>query len=148
MRRVYRPHPYAVTGARAPHGLPAIAQREGGPDTLVARVHHRLGDRRPADPGEHLLRGRRVRRGRRAPQPRPPAERRRQRLARQLLPFVQHPAELDRYVAVSQVGITLSSLILGAVGQGTVAVALAPYLAALVGPRARARPRPRRPSPC
>ena len=38
-------------------------------------------------------------------------------LARQLLPFVQHPAELDRYVAVSQVGITLSSLILGAVGQ-------------------------------
>jgi hypothetical protein len=32
-------------------------------------------------------------------------------LARRMLPFVQHPAELDRYVAVSQVGITLSSLI-------------------------------------
>ena len=54
-------------------------------------------------------------------------------LARRLLPFVQHPAELDRYVAVSQVGITLSSLILGAVGQATVAVALAPYLATLFG---------------
>jgi CBS domain containing-hemolysin-like protein len=49
-------------------------------------------------------------------------------LARQLLPFVQDPAQLDRYVAVSQVGITLSSLVLGAVAQGTVAVALAPYL--------------------
>ena len=54
-------------------------------------------------------------------------------LARRLLPFVQHPAELDRYVAVSQVGITLSSLILGAFGQATVAVALAPYLATLFG---------------
>ena len=53
--------------------------------------------------------------------------------ARQLLPHVQHPAELDRYVAVSQVGITLSSLILGAVGQGVAAVALAPYLASLAG---------------
>jgi CBS domain containing-hemolysin-like protein len=48
-------------------------------------------------------------------------------LARKLLPFVQDPAQLDRYVAVSQVGITLSSLILGAVAQGTVAVALAPF---------------------
>ena len=54
-------------------------------------------------------------------------------LARRMLPFVQHPAELDRYVAVSQVGITLSSLILGAVGQATVAVALAPYAATLLG---------------
>jgi len=48
--------------------------------------------------------------------------------ARQLLPHVQNPPDLDRYVAVSQVGITLSSLILGAVGQGVAAVALAPYL--------------------
>ena len=54
-------------------------------------------------------------------------------LARRMLPFVQHPADLDRYVAVSQVGITLSSLILGAVGQGAVAVALAPYLVTLFG---------------
>jgi magnesium and cobalt exporter, CNNM family len=59
-------------------------------------------------------------------------------LARQLLPFVQHPAELDRYVAVSQVGITLSSLILGAVVQATVAVALAPYVSTLFGLDARA----------
>src|SRR5262245_59793513 len=50
-----------------------------------------------------------------------------------MLPFVQHPAELDRYVAVSQVGITLSSLMLGAVGQATVAVALAPYVVTLFG---------------
>ena len=54
-------------------------------------------------------------------------------LARQLLPFVQDPAQLDRYVAVSQVGITLSSLILGAVAQGTIAVAVAPNLAAWTG---------------
>ena len=58
--------------------------------------------------------------------------------ARQLLPFVQDPAQLDRYVAVSQVGITLSSLVLGAVAQGTVAVALAPHLAAWTGFDARA----------
>lgn len=54
-------------------------------------------------------------------------------LARQLLPFVQDPAQLDRYVAVSQVGITLSSLVLGAVAQGTVAVAVAPHLAQWTG---------------
>lgn len=53
--------------------------------------------------------------------------------ARQLLPFVQSAVELDRYVAVSQVGITLSSLILGAVAQGTVAVAMAPILAHWAG---------------
>jgi CBS domain containing-hemolysin-like protein len=53
--------------------------------------------------------------------------------ARQLLPHVQHPGDLDRYVAVSQVGITLSSLVLGAVGQGFAAVALAPYLASVAG---------------
>jgi putative hemolysin len=54
-------------------------------------------------------------------------------LARKLLPFVQDPAQLDRYVAVSQVGITLSSLILGAVAQGTIAVAVAPHLAIWTG---------------
>ena len=53
--------------------------------------------------------------------------------AKQLLPFIQQPAALDRYVAVSQVGITLSSLILGAVAQGTIAVALSPHLVAWVG---------------
>jgi len=49
-------------------------------------------------------------------------------LARRLLPFVDDAAALDRYVAVSQIGITLSSLILGAYAQATVAVSLAPHL--------------------
>jgi CBS domain containing-hemolysin-like protein len=52
-------------------------------------------------------------------------------LARRMLPFVETAAMLDRYVAVSQVGITLSSLILGALGQATLAVWLVPYLAGL-----------------
>lgn len=50
-------------------------------------------------------------------------------LARRLLPFVEDAAQLDRYVAASQIGITLSSLILGAFAQATVAVALAPWAA-------------------
>lgn len=54
-------------------------------------------------------------------------------LARKLLPFVQDPGQLDRYVAVSQVGITLSSLVLGAVAQGTVAVYYAPAVAEWTG---------------
>ncbi len=37
--------------------------------------------------------------------------------ARRLLPFVEQPAALDRYVSVSQIGITLSSLTLGAYAQ-------------------------------
>lgn len=53
--------------------------------------------------------------------------------AKQLMPFIQQPAALDRYVAVSQIGITLSSLVLGAVAQGTIAVALAPYLVSWAG---------------
>jgi CBS domain containing-hemolysin-like protein len=51
-------------------------------------------------------------------------------LARVLLPFINDPANLDRYVSVSQIGITLSSLLLGAYAQATVAVGLAPHLAA------------------
>jgi putative hemolysin len=50
-------------------------------------------------------------------------------LARALLPFINDPGNLDRYVAVSQIGITLSSLALGAYAQATLAVALAPRLA-------------------
>ena len=53
--------------------------------------------------------------------------------AKRLLRFVQHPAELDRYVAVSQIGITVTSLVLGAVGQSSVAIALAPMLAGWFG---------------
>jgi CBS domain containing-hemolysin-like protein len=59
-------------------------------------------------------------------------------LARSLLPHVDDPSRLDRYVAVSQIGITLSSLILGAYAQATVAVSLAPYLVTWLGLDARA----------
>lgn len=50
-------------------------------------------------------------------------------LARALLPVVDDTAALDRYVGISQIGITLSSLVLGAYAQATIAVALAPMLA-------------------
>lgn len=50
-------------------------------------------------------------------------------LARSLAPVVDDAVALDRYVGVSQIGITLSSLILGAFAQATLAVALAPALA-------------------
>ena len=49
-------------------------------------------------------------------------------LACRLLPTLEDPEELDRYIAVSQVGITLSSLILGAYGQAVVAPRLEPLL--------------------
>lgn len=52
-------------------------------------------------------------------------------LARTLLPFINDPSNLDRYVAVSQIGITLSSLLLGAYAQATIAVSLAPKVASL-----------------
>jgi CBS domain containing-hemolysin-like protein len=50
-------------------------------------------------------------------------------LAGRLLPYVGDPARLDRYVGASQIGITLTSLILGAFAQATVGVALAPVFA-------------------
>lgn len=43
------------------------------------------------------------------------------RLAQRLLPIILDGAKLDRYIAASQVGITLSSLVLGAYGQATLA---------------------------
>jgi putative hemolysin len=49
-------------------------------------------------------------------------------LARRLLPAVTTSAGLDSYVGASQIGITLTSLVLGAFAQATVAVALAPIL--------------------
>ena len=49
-------------------------------------------------------------------------------LAARLLPVLEDPRELDRYIAASQVGITLSSLILGAYGQATLAPRLSPLL--------------------
>jgi len=49
-------------------------------------------------------------------------------LAARLLPVLEDPRELDRYIAASQIGITLSSLILGAYGQATLAPRLSPLL--------------------
>src|SRR5688500_952610 len=54
-------------------------------------------------------------------------------LAARLLPVVEDPAELDRYIAVSQIGITLSSLMLGAYGQAALAPVLAPVIQTVFG---------------
>ncbi len=62
-------------------------------------------------------------------------------LAARLLPVVEDSHALDRYIAASQVGITLSSLILGAYGQAALAPAAEPVDPAL---RRRGRPMPRR----
>jgi CBS domain containing-hemolysin-like protein len=55
------------------------------------------------------------------------------RLARWLLPVIESPAELDRYIAVSQIGITVTSLVLGAYAQSTFAVRLEPVFEQLGG---------------
>lgn len=52
-------------------------------------------------------------------------------LAAWLLPVLASPAALDRYIAACQIGITLSSLILGAYAQATIAVWLAPWFQSL-----------------
>ena len=51
------------------------------------------------------------------------------RLARGLLKYIERPATMNRYVAASQLGITVTSLILGAYAQATLAVALASPIA-------------------
>ena len=68
-------------------------------------------------------------------------------LAKWLLPYVDSPAALDRYIAACQIGITLSSLVLGAYAQATFAVWLAPWVAAPAGSR-RLPPNPRPPWRC
>jgi putative hemolysin len=55
------------------------------------------------------------------------------RAARLLTTVIRDPAALDRYVAACQIGITLSSLVLGAYGQAAVAVPLAPWVSAGTG---------------
>jgi CBS domain containing-hemolysin-like protein len=50
------------------------------------------------------------------------------RLARSLLPIVRDPGRLDTYIAACQVGITLSSLVLGFYGQAQLTPAIAPLL--------------------
>jgi CBS domain containing-hemolysin-like protein len=54
-------------------------------------------------------------------------------LAAWLLPIVESPLALDRYIAACQIGITISSLVLGAYAQATIAVWLTPYVASLGG---------------
>src|ERR687889_659512 len=54
-------------------------------------------------------------------------------LAAWLLPIIESPAALDRYIAVCQIGITLSSLVLGAYAQRTFAIWMAPYFASWGG---------------
>jgi putative hemolysin len=55
------------------------------------------------------------------------------RLAGMMAPVLRDPAALDRYVAACQIGITLSSLVLGAYGQAAIAVPLGPNLSAWTG---------------
>jgi CBS domain containing-hemolysin-like protein len=50
-------------------------------------------------------------------------------LAARLLPYVEDGRRLDRYIAASQIGITLSSLVLGAYGQARLAPVVAQWLA-------------------
>src|SRR5215218_8862033 len=52
-------------------------------------------------------------------------------LAAWLVPILQSPGGLDRYIAACQIGITLSSLVLGAYAQATIAVWLTPWFAGL-----------------
>jgi putative hemolysin len=54
-------------------------------------------------------------------------------LAAWLLPVLGSPKTLDRYIGACQIGITLSSLVLGAYAQATFAVWLTPYFASLAG---------------
>jgi CBS domain containing-hemolysin-like protein len=53
------------------------------------------------------------------------------RLARVLLPVLQEPQRLDNYIAASQVGITLSSIVLGIYGEQQIAPKIAPWIANL-----------------
>ncbi len=50
------------------------------------------------------------------------------RLAQMLLPVIQDPHRLDSYIAASQVGITLSSIVLGIYGEREIAPRIEPVL--------------------
>jgi CBS domain containing-hemolysin-like protein len=54
-------------------------------------------------------------------------------LAARILPVLEDGHALDRYIAVSQVGITLSSLVLGAYGQAALGPRISPMLSSLTG---------------
>jgi CBS domain containing-hemolysin-like protein len=51
------------------------------------------------------------------------------RLAKTLLPVLQDPHKLDNYIAASQVGITLSSIVLGIYGEQQIAPLIEPLIA-------------------
>jgi putative hemolysin len=51
-----------------------------------------------------------------------------QPIASRLLDIIEHPYKLDRYVATCQLGITVTSLILGFYGQATLSPLVVPYL--------------------
>ena len=53
------------------------------------------------------------------------------RLAKTVLPVLEDPHKLDNYIVASQVGITLSSIVLGIYGQQQIAPLIEPWLAAL-----------------
>lgn len=53
--------------------------------------------------------------------------------AKLLLPYIENPDRLDHYIAASQIGITLTSLIAGAYSQSTIAVELQPLFQRLGG---------------
>ena len=55
------------------------------------------------------------------------------RLAKFLMPILRDAHALDRYIAACQIGITLSSLVLGAYGQAMLTPALAPVIAQQFG---------------
>ena len=52
-------------------------------------------------------------------------------LARSVLPMLQDPRKLDNYIAASQVGITLSSIVLGIYGEQQIAPRIAPLFTRL-----------------
>ena len=53
------------------------------------------------------------------------------RLAKALLPIIEEPDRLDHYIAASQVGITLSSIVLGIYGERQIAPHIEPWIARL-----------------
>lgn len=57
-------------------------------------------------------------------------------LAMRLLPVIDDTGKLDRYISICQIGITISSLVLGAFGQSRLAVELTPLFASFgaIGP--------------
>lgn len=53
------------------------------------------------------------------------------RFARMMLPILEDAHQLDNYIAASQVGITISSIVLGIYGQQQIAPLISPWLAGL-----------------